>query len=756
MKYADVILPLPVEGFFTYSIPEHLQGRDLAGCRALVPLGRTKTYMAVVARCHNEKPDFDVKDILSAPDAEPVLLPVQLKLWEWMAEYYLSPVGEIYKAALPAGLKAEDGYRPRTETFVSLSKEYQNRKAIETARNDLVRARRQAETFETYLALSHWEDFLGHTPTEQPRDVTREELLLSSRSTLAAITALSDRGILTVYKREVGRLDIAEDLHEENINPLSAPQKAALEQITELFQKKPAVLLHGVTSSGKTEIYIHLIRRAINDGRQVLYLLPEIALTVQIMQRLKRVFGDRLGIYHSRYSDAQRVEIWKKQLSSSPYQIILGARSAMFLPFQNLGLIIIDEEHESSFKQQEPTPRYHARSSALMLARLSGAKTLLGTATPSLESYHNALSGKYGLVRLAVRYEGMELPRIEVVDVKDLRRRKMMRGNLSPQLHAAIRRALDDGRQVILFRNRRGFAREVECRTCGWVPRCANCDVSLTLHRTLNMLSCHYCGCTYPVPSVCPACNEKELSNKGFGTERIEDEIAAAFPKARVARMDLDSTRTMGAYNRILEDFAAQRTNVLVGTQMVTKGLDFDRVAVVGIIDADTLLNKPDFRAYEQAFQMMTQVSGRAGRRDRRGLVFLQTRNPDLPVIRQIVECDYDGFYQETIEERKYFRYPPFSRVIRIELRHGKDFIVQRAAEKVAARLRSVLGQRVLGPDKPSVARVKNRYLRSIMLKIENGMGLSFVRNELRAAKAEMLKDRHLAAVTMFFDVDPL
>ncbi len=427
----------------------------------------------------------------------------------------------------------------------------------------------------------------------------------------------------------------------EKIKPLTAAQEAAFDGIRHRFGSKATVLLHGVTSSGKTEIYIHLIRQTIEKGEQVLYLLPEIALTVQIMQRLQRVFGNRLGIYHSRYSDAERVEIWKKQLSGEPYQVILGARSAVFLPFRKLGLVIIDEEHEGSYKQQDSSPRYHARSVGIMLAKLCNAKTLLGTATPSMESYYNAKRGKYGLVTLATRYKGMEMPEIEVVDVRDLRRRKMMRGNLSPQLNAAIRDALDDGRQVILFHNRRGYSRQVECKTCGWVPRCANCDVSLTLHRTFNLLTCHYCGYTFPIPAACPACEGGDLLNRGTGTEKVEDELLADFPEARVSRMDMDSTRTHNAYDRILNDFSTGKTNVLVGTQMVTKGLDFDRVAVVGIVDADTLLNKPDFRAYEQAFQMMMQVSGRAGRKGKRGRVFLQTKNPDLPVIRQVVGGDF-------------------------------------------------------------------------------------------------------------------
>ncbi len=755
MSYADVILPVPVEGFFTYSVPERY-GKDLAGYRVKVPFGKTKTYTGVVAKCHDEKPDFEVREIISVLDDGPILLPVQYELWKWIADYYLSPVGEVFKAALPSGLKTEEGYKPRTETCISLAQKFRSAEAIRIAENILSRAEKQLKAFRCYLEISRWDAVLDGDGGEEPRDITREELLNAAHTNMNTVKALCSKGLLAEYKRETGRLAIPDTGRAENMKSLSPAQEKALKEISEQFETKATVLLHGVTSSGKTEIYIRLIQQTIERGEQALYLLPEIALTVQIMQRLQRVFGNRLGIYHSRCSDAQKAELWRRQLSEEPCQVILGARSAVFLPYRKLGLVIVDEEHESSFKQQEPAPRYHARSAAIMLAKLSGAKTLLGTATPSVESYYNAQTGKYGLVRLETRFEGMEMPEIEVVDVKDLRRRKMMTGNFSPQLTAAIRKALENDKQVILFHNRRGFSREVECKACGWVPRCANCDVSLTLHRTLNLLTCHYCGYTYAVPEVCPACNCRDLITKGAGTERVEDELMRLFPEARVARMDLDSTRTTGAYDRILNDFAAGKTNVLVGTQMVTKGLDFDRVAVVGILDADALLNKPDFRAYEQAFQMMTQVSGRAGRKGKRGLVFLQTKNPDLNVIRQITGNDYTNFYVETVKERQYFNYPPYSHIIRAELRHGKDGVVAPAAREFAARLRAYFGSRVLGPDKPVVARVKNQYIHTVLLKLENNISLSKARPYLRGIKAELNRDKRYAAVTVFFDVDPL
>ena len=515
-------------------------------------------------------------------------------------------------------------------------------------------------------------------------------------------------------------------------------------------------LLHGVTSSGKTEIYIHLIQKALQEHKQVLYLLPEIALTVQMTDRLRRVFGNKLGIYHSRYNDDERVEIWNKQLSSTPYEVILGARSAVFLPFQRLGLVIIDEEHETSFKQQDPAPRYHARSAAIVLAQMYGAKTLLGTATPSAESYRNAQLGKYGLVTLSQRYKDIRLPAIEVVDVKDLRRRKMMSGLFSPHLLAAVREALQRGEQAILFQNRRGFAPMVECHVCGWVPRCPNCDVSLTHHKNMNLLTCHYCGYTERVPEQCPSCESKDIKGRGYGTEKIEDEIMNLFPDARVARMDLDTTRTKNAYERLITDFSAGKTNLLIGTQMVSKGLDFDRVSVVGILDADNMLNYPDFRAYEHAFTMMAQVSGRAGRKGKQGRVILQTKSPELPVIHQVVRHDYAAFYASLLEERAAFRYPPFFHLIYIYLKHRNDDTVNSASLELGSRLREIFGDRVLGPDKPSVARVKTLHIRKIILKLENGIDYKLARQYLRTMKDAMMKEKRYGALTIYYDIDPL
>ena len=672
MKYVDVILPLPLPGLFTYSVPEGMEGRVVFGKRLLVPLGRSKKYIGMAVKMHDEKPAFEVKPIEQVLDENPVLLERQYRLWSWISDYYMSPLGDVYNAAFPAGLKSTEKFKPKMELYVGLSSAYRNPQTLRVALQMMGRAVKQMKAFTTFLQLSHWDILLENEVDEngllreefyelrnmqspdipslngsQPSDVsssngnqspdipsfiekvTKEELMNESHSTSAIIKSLIDKGVLFTYEIEVGRLNTSGESHFELIKPLSMPQQDAYNQILMQMMKKNVVLLHGVTSSGKTEVYIHLIKQALDEHKQVLYLLPEIALTVQIMERLHRVFGDRLGIYHSKYSDAERVEIWQKQMSDHPYDVILGARSAVFLPFQKLGLVIVDEEHETSFKQQDPAPRYHARSAAIVLASMyPEAKVLLGTATPSMESYYNAQQGKYGLVEMKTRYKDIQLPEIQVVDVKDLRHRKIMKGAYSPQLLAAVREALQRGEQAILFQNRRGFAPMIECKVCGWVPKCKNCDVSLTLHKNINLLTCHYCGYTYPVPTECPNCGSTELTGRGIGTEKVEDQLTEIFPEARIARMDLDTTRTRNAYERLIEDFSSGKTNLLIGTQMISKGLDFDKVSVVGILNADSMLNYPDFRAYEHAFMMMAQVSGRAGRKGKRGLVILQTKSP--------------------------------------------------------------------------------------------------------------------------------
>ncbi|MDD5825805.1 MAG: primosomal protein N' [Prevotellaceae bacterium] len=757
MRYADVILPLPLEGFFTYQLPDSIQTEELVGCRVVVPFGKSKTYVGLVARLHDNEPQgYSVKPLAMRLDHRPVVGEMQMRLWQWIAKYYIAAMGDIYKAALPSGMKSEDGYKPSMETYVDLAPAFRSEASMHIALNMLKRANKQLDAFTCFLQMSHWDSIEGETAKEQTVEITRDELLNASAQTLTTVNSLIKRGLLTTYEKEVGRLNDGGEPHPERIQPLSEAQRTAYSEILRQMTMKNVVLLHGVTSSGKTEIYIHLIQQEIDHGRQVLYLLPEIALTVQIMTRLKKVFGRRLGIYHSKYSDAERVEIWQKQLSDSPYEVILGARSAVMLPFKRLGLVIIDEEHETSYKQQDPAPRYHARSVALVLAQMVGAKTLLGTATPSIETYRNALTGKYGIVRLTTRYTGVEMPEIEVVDIKDLKRRKMMVGMFSPLLLCKVREALERGEQAIIFQNRRGYSPMIECRQCGWVPHCNHCDVSLTLHRTTNQLTCHYCGMTYSVPDECPACGCKELRPKGSGTERIEDALREAFPEAHVARMDLDTTRTRNAYERIIRDFSTGRTNILIGTQMVTKGLDFDKVSVVGILNADNMLNYPDFRAYEHAFMMMAQVSGRAGRRGKRGLVILQTHSPQLPVIGQVVRGDYEGLYNDQLAERLQFHYPPFYHLIYIYIKHTRNDLVDIAAAQLANWLTQWFGDRVQGPTKPDVGKVKTLNIRMIMLKMENGMEMGKVRQYLIHARNSMLADKRFATLTLYFDVDPV
>ena len=769
MTYANIILPLPLDGYFTYCVPDALASRVQNGMRVTVPFGKSKTYVGIVVEypvdvpkpveevARQGKKKIVYKNIAEVLDDTPILLPQQLRLWKWIADYYMSPIGDVYKAALPSGLKVEDGFRPRTELFIRLADKYRDEQTLTLLISSMKRAAKQLDVLMTYLRLTGVDNIEHLLPDTELREVTREELMNESHASIAVIRSLQEKMILVTYEKEVGRLNHNIAPHPEKIKPLNEAQTEAYNHILVQMMGHPVTLLHGVTSSGKTEIYIHLIQKAINEHKQVLYLLPEIALTVQITERLKAVFGNRLGIYHSKYSDAERVEIWKKQLSSNPYDVILGARSAVFLPFHRLGLVIIDEEHEQSFKQQDPAPRYHARSAAIVLAQMyAGAKTLLGTATPSMESYYNAKHGKYGLVELSRRYRDIQLPSIEVVDMKDLYRRKMVSGPFSPRLLSAVRGALERGEQAILFQNRRGFAPMIECRQCGWVPKCPNCDISLTYHKSMNYLSCHYCGYTMKVPEVCPCCESKDIRGRGYGTEKIEDEIRSIFPEARIARMDLDTTHTRNAYERLINDFSTGKNNLLIGTQMVTKGLDFGKVSVVGILNADSMLNYPDFRAYEQAFMMMSQVSGRAGRKGKRGEVILQTKTPDLPVIQYVVHNDYPTFFKELLDERCEFHYPPFYHLVYVYLKHRDENIVNTAGVELGSRLRDIFGARVLGPDKPAVARVKTLSIRKIVLKLENGIDYPRVRQYLRGALDAMMKDKRYGALQVYYDVDPL
>ncbi|WP_072529604.1 replication restart helicase PriA [Bacteroides ilei] len=821
MKYVDVIVPLPIAGEYTYSLPPALEGKVHGGCRVVVPFGPKKYYTAIVVSVHDSAPEaYETKDILEVLDERPVLLKRQFDFWQWVSDYYLCTIGDVYKAALPSGLKLESetmvvynpdfeasgplppkeqllldllsanpeqcvtqlekaagirnilpvvrsllekeavcikeelkrSYKPKTEIRVRLAGNMRAEKALQFQMNMLDRPKteKQLAVLMKYVELSGW-----NGTDETLKEVSRKRLTEAAGVSPAVLDALVRKQVLEVYSSEVGRLDGGR-YDTLPLNPLSEAQRRAFYQIMSLFQTRNVCLLHGVTASGKTEIYIHLIEQAIQAGKQVLYLLPEIALTTQITERLRRVFGERLGIYHSKFPDAERVEIWNKQLSDRDYDVILGVRSSVFLPFRRLGLVIVDEEHENTYKQQDPAPRYHARSAAIMLASMFGAKTLLGTATPSLESYHNALSGKYGFVQLTERHQQIRLPQIELVDIKELARKKRMTAQFSPYLLQKIREALENREQVILFQNRRGFAPMIECRTCGWVPKCRNCDVSLTYHKGLNQLTCHYCGCTYPVPRSCPACGGVELVNRGFGTEKVEDDIKAIFPEARVARMDLDTTRTRSAYERIISDFQNGKTDILIGTQMVSKGLDFDRVSVVGILNADSMLNYPDFRSYERAFQLMAQVAGRAGRKNGQGVVVLQTKSPDLPLIREVMDNDYLRMYREQMEEREMFRYPPFYRLVYVYLKHRKEDVLDQAADWMAQCLRKGLGERILGPDKPSVARIQTLYIKKIVVKVEQQASMSKVRAYLRSVQQALMEDRRFRSLTVYYDVDPM
>ena len=818
--YVDVLLPLPLANWYTYSLPESLEGQVQTGSRVIVPFGKKKFYTALVANVHYCPPEgYEIKEVTEVLDTRPILLPQQFRLWKWMASYYLCTMGDVYKAALPSGMKLESetivtanpdyeattpltpreqqvldlltqdpeqcitqlekrlnvtrnilpvinnllakgaisvkeelkrNYKPKTEIRVKLSPDCQTEERLHQLFDELGRAPKRLALLMKYLELSGF-----FTDKASLREVSKKELLTRADATPTIFNGLVEKGIFETYLYEVGRLD-REQTRTVAINPLNPAQQAAYDAILSHFREKNVCLLHGVTSSGKTEIYIHLIRQAIENGQQVLYLLPEIALTTQITERLKRVFGGRIGIYHSKFPDAERVEIWQKQLrSEGHYDIILGVRSSVFLPFHNLGLIIVDEEHETTYKQQDPAPRYHARDTAIMLASIYGAKVLLGTATPSIDSYHNALAGKYGLVTLNERYKDIRLPEIRIVDIKELARKKMMNGPFSPELLAAVRQALERHEQVILFQNRRGFAPMIECKVCGWVPKCKNCDVSLTYHKGLNQLTCHYCGYTYAVPRSCPACGSVELVNRGFGTEKIEDNIREIFPDAKVARMDLDTTRSRSAYERIIADFEAGKTHILIGTQMVSKGLDFDHVSVVGILNADNMLNYPDFRAHERAFQLMAQVAGRAGRRDKRGLVILQTKSPDLPVIHQVVTNDYKQMYEDQTAERKLFHYPPFCRFIYVYLKHRKEDVVTQAADTLAAWLRTAFGDKVLGPDKPPVGRIQMLFIKKIVIKLDLNMSGTKVRDYLLSVQRQLIEDERFRSLVVYYDVDP-
>ena len=818
--FAEVLLPLSIPGTYTYQIPPEMT--VAIGSRVLVPFGRKKIYTAIVESVHDVQPQgYEVKQLLALLDTAPIVRHPQLKFWQWMADYYLCSMGEVYKAALPSGLKVEsetfispnadfeedlasrlsdrervvldftaqrgrvqiadiaqatgfktvegtvhrlldrgaihvserviDNYRPKTETCVRLTLQRGDDDALHKLFDQVKRARKQEQLLLAYLDLAHW-----LTPGSETREVTKDELLQRADATAAVLSATMQRGIFETYKREINRF-AWQDAHTQPPPALSDEQQRAYREVHQSFKDHAITLLHGVTSSGKTSIYIHLILDALELGRQVLYLVPEIALTTQLTRRLRTVLGNRLLIYHSKFSDNERVDIWKRLLHSDEPCVVLGVRSSVFLPYAKLGLVIVDEEHDSSYKQQDPAPRYNGRNAAIMLAQMHGAKTLLGSATPAIEVYHRALNGQYGLVQLLTRYADIQLPTVKVIDTKLARKKREMRGLFSQELITDCRHALKRGEQVILFQNRRGYAPIVRCKECGWVPQCENCDVSLTYHKFTRSLTCHYCGHTLTLPTLCPACQMPGIEVVGYGTERIEDVIDQVFPDEKISRMDLDTTRSRASYDRIIDDFSARKTHILVGTQMVTKGLDFDGVSVVGILNADTMISFPDFRSHERAFDMMEQVAGRAGRAHKQGLVILQTSEPGHPVIEFVKAHDYEGFFKHELQERRQFAFPPFVRIINIYLRHRDEATVGEMAVRFSQLLRHTFGNRILGPEAPPVGRVQQLFIRQIVLKVEMQASMPKVKKVLRGLYEQMLTlDGRMKGIRLHYDVDPV
>ena len=822
MMYADVILPLSLANTFTYRIPSDLEQGVQVGCRVIVQFATKRYYTAIVLAISDKEPttSFEIKDIYALLDGAPILRRPQLRFWQWIASYYMCKLGEVYKAALPSGLKLESetvvslqtdfeaiaplrrneqaildafeglpvqlsvtdlekrtslrnvlpiltalidkgaievceslkkGFTPRLETYIRLAESLLDEDKLKQTFEDIKRAKKQELLLVSFLDLSQVLN------PSRLMEVSKKELLAFSGETAATLTALIKRGVLETYTKEIGRLH-ARVCRTQPIKPLTEPQTKAYQEILAGFKAKDVALLFGVTSSGKTEVYIHLIEDMLQLNRQVLYLLPEIAITTQITERLAVVFGDRLLVYHSRFSDNERVEVWNKLLNADQPMVVLGVRSALFLPYKDLGLIIVDEEHEPSYKQQDPAPRYHARSAAIVLAGMHGAKTLLGSATPSVDTYFNAVTDKYALIELTTRYKDIAMPEIVTVDLKELRRRKLMSRDalFSPLLIEKMQEAIARKEQVILFQNRRGFAPMIECRECAWTPQCVNCDVSLTFHKGRNQLICHYCGYTYQLPKSCPTCKGTDLRTMGFGTERVEEELSLLMPDVKTDRLDFDTARTRSAFERIISDFEKGKTQVLIGTQMLSKGLDFDNVTVVGILSADNLMNFPDFRSHERAFQLMVQVSGRAGRKHKRGLVLLQTTQPTHPLIELVKQFDYKAMAMLQLSERNLFRYPPFYRLITLVLRSRNEITLNELSVTYARKLHAQLGDRVLGPVTPSVTRVQTFHVRKLVLKIEISAQVAAVRQILESVYQEMAQIKAFNQLVVHYDVDPI
>ena len=818
--FAEVILPLPLNKVFTYSIPDYMINDVYIGSRIIVQFGKKKFYTAIVMNIHHRIPlDYQPKDIYAVLDSKAIVTPIQLKLWQWIASYYMCSIGEVYKAAIPSGLKIESetmvcvnddfeedeehklsnresvifdlvagkdkisiseierisgianilpviksllekdaliiseqlkkSYKVKFERCVRLTVSRDDQDRLRKIFDELTRSKKQFTLLLKYIDMS------AFMQKGELREVTKKDLLEKTGISNAVLKSLVDKGIMELYQREKSRLEQTDD-EIESLKTLNENQEKSLSEIKDMFKERDVVLFHGVTGSGKTEVYMHLIEETIARGEQVLFMVPEIALTTQLTERLRNVFGKQLAIYHSKFTDNERVEIWNNLLNSDEIKIVIGVRSSLFLPFRNLGLVIVDEEHEATYKQQDPAPRYNGKNCAMVLSAFHYGKCLLASATPSIESYFNAITGKYGYVELSSRHENVELPYIHAVDVRQQRADKMMISHFTRDLASRIRRNIEEGSQSIIFQNRRGFAPMIECGMCGWVPRCEHCDVSLTYHKSQKSLTCHYCGFTLPMPHECPSCKNHALTSLGLGTEKLEEEITQIFKGAKVSRMDLDTTRTKKAYENIITEFQSNKTNILVGTQMVSKGLDFNNVSLVGIINADTIMNYPDFRSHERAFQMMVQVAGRAGRRKQRGEVIIQTSNPESSLIKQIIRNDYRGMYDVQIAEREQFCYPPFYKLIYIYLKHKDESIVDSRAKMYAQYLRSIFGERILGPDNPPVARMHSLHIRKIMIKIENEASISKAKSILLNSLDEMRKEPKFKSMMVYFDVDPM
>lgn len=821
MNFCDVILPFSLPGLFTYHVSEEQLGNILPGTRVIVEFGKKKLYTAIVFNIHANQPEgYKTKPVQSIVDENPIVNNLQLKLWEWVASYYMCAMGEVYKAALPSGLKLESetkiymnkdfvadgqlskgegqvlniisakgtatvnqvnsqlsisnsysylksllnknavsteqvinkGFKPKTESYITLCDEFSDEAKLEQLFESLNRAKAQQKLLMTYLAETNgFENNNG-------KEIKKGELLDKAGAGLSSLKQLIEKSVFEEIDKEESRLNT-----EHNVIPikeLSEAQNLAFNSVKKLFKSKNTVLLHGVTSSGKTEVYIHLIQEQLNAGKQVLYLLPEIALTTQIINRLRSVFGKKVGVYHSKFNDNERVEVYNGVMKGADeentIQLVLGVRSSVFLPFHNLGLVIVDEEHENTYKQYDPAPRYNARDTGIYMSILHGSKTLLGTATPCIETYYNAKMGKYGLVELNERYKNIEMPEIIISNTKEAYRKKQMKSVFTPAMVDRVKTTLENGEQAIIFKNRRGYAPYIECNTCNWIPYCKNCDVTLTYHKKSNDLSCHYCGFSKKVPSGCEVCGQQSITTKGYGTEKIEDELSIFFPEAKIIRMDLDSTRSKKAYEKIINAFEEKEVDILVGTQMISKGLDFDNVSLVGVLNADSMLNFPDFRAHERSYQLMAQVSGRAGRKNKRGTVIIQVSDPDHPIIIDVVHNNYKNMFMRQLDERKMFRYPPFFRLILIKIKHKDKNIVNRASHYLATILFKAFGSRVTGPEFPLVERVQNLFQKNIILKIEAEKAGPKAKGVTQRAINHMLSVNEYKSVRVNIDIDPL